>query len=503
MLRYILLGTIAYTGMAFIVPDQALAQDTEQTDQSEEDWRKSQRKRKSNDDFDPITNPQGLGTGISLPPLEPIDTLPEDSRRHLQRQRAKVIAEMEFGEDLEDVAFEPSEAAKQDPGLAAEEEEAWEVILTDLQGGPGGDQQGQGGPNKVAVAGQGGGAPSSVTRGGSSQSAADILAQLKGLQGSGNGRGATGDGASPAPQSTQQGGGQSTQAGDQQGQAQPPQSPGQQAGQPQSQTDGQTDGQSPQQNTPPPTGTQQDGQASEQSQQGNQPQAPESVTRGGSTGSVADILSGIRGDQSGSGSDGQAQQGDGSSAQQGEQGQQSQSQSNGQSPQQNTPPPTGTQQDGQASEQSQQGNQPQAPESVTRGGSTGSVADILSGIRGDQSGSGSDGQAQQGDGSSAQQGEQGQQSQSQSNGQGQSASQSEGQDQGNGQDGSDAGDGAEDGGQKGAANNRQPFTPTVDPLNIPDRPSTVGKGDGSKSSASEYLKVLTGDQEPEPEDTDN
>ena len=416
MLRYILLGTIAYTGMAFIVPDQALAQDTEQTDQSEEDWRKSQRKRKSNDDFDPITNPQGLGTGISLPPLEPIDTLPEDSRRHLQRQRAKVIAEMEFGEDLEDVAFEPSEAAKQDPGLAAEEEEAWEVILTDLQGGPGGDQQGQGGPNKVAVAGQGGGAPSSVTRGGSSQSAADILAQLKGLQGSGNGRGATGDGASPAPQSTQQGGGQSTQAGDQQGQAQPPQSPGQQAGQPQSQTDGQTDGQSPQQNTPPPTGTQQDGQASEQSQQGNQPQAPESVTRGGSTGSVADILSGIRGDQSGSGSDGQAQQGDGSSAQQGEQGQQSQSQSNGQ---------------------------------------------------------------------------------------GQSASQSEGQDQGNGQDGSDAGDGAEDGGQKGAANNRQPFTPTVDPLNIPDRPSTVGKGDGSKSSASEYLKVLTGDQEPEPEDTDN
>ena len=182
MIRYILLGAVAYTSMAFISPMPAIAQDTDQTDQSEEDWRKSQRKRTSNDDFDPIINPGGLGTGISLPPLEPIDTLPEESRRHLQRQRAKVIAELEFGEEPGDVPFEPSEAAKSDPSLAAEEEEAWEVILTDLQGSGGGEQQGEGGPNKVAVAGRGGGSSNSVTRGGSAQSASDILAQLKGLQ---------------------------------------------------------------------------------------------------------------------------------------------------------------------------------------------------------------------------------------------------------------------------------------------------------------------------------
>ena len=124
MLKYLLLGSIALTGVAFATPAVAWAQDTQQTDEQEEDWRNSQRKRRSNDDFDPITNPQGLGSGAPLPPLEPIDTLPEDSRRHLQRQRAKVIAEMEFGEEVGDIPYEPSEEAKNDPNLAAEEEEA-------------------------------------------------------------------------------------------------------------------------------------------------------------------------------------------------------------------------------------------------------------------------------------------------------------------------------------------------------------------------------------------
>lgn len=205
MFRYILLGTIAFAGLACLDPLPALAQDTGQTDQSEEDWRKSQRKRKTDiGDFDPISNPGGIGSGINLPPLDPIDTLPEESQRHLRRQRAKVIAEMEFGETPGDVPFEPSEAAKDDPNLAAEEEEAWEVILTDLQGGSGGgDQSGEGGPNKVAVAGQGGADSRSVTRGGSAQSVSDILAQLKGLQ-AGNGRAASsGDGLRTQPQSTQ------------------------------------------------------------------------------------------------------------------------------------------------------------------------------------------------------------------------------------------------------------------------------------------------------------
>jgi len=341
MLRYILLGTIAYTGMAFVAPNPAYAQETEQTDQSEDDWRNSRRKRKTDDDFDPITNPGGLGSGINLPPLEPIDTLPEESRRHIQRQRAKVIAEMEFGDDVSDIPYEPSEEAKQDPNLAAEEEEAWEVILTDLQGSGGGDQQGEGGPNKVAVAGRGGGGTSSVTRGGSAQSASDILNQLKGLQ-AGNGRSAgSGSGSADTPQSTQAGGG-SQQAGTQGG------------------------GQAP--------------STSDQSQgQGQQ-----------------------QGDQTG-------QQG----------------------------------QDGQADGQTD----------------------------------GQDGTGQ---------------------------SQATGQDQG--QDGADSGasgDGA-DNGQDGAdANSRSPHTPTVDPLNLPERPSTLGNGDGATSSASDYLKGVIGGQATETPETGN
>lgn len=192
------------TGLIFAVPGAAYAQDTDQTDASEEDWRNSRRKAKTNDGFDPILNPNSVGAGGVLPPLEPIDTLPEDSRRHLQRQRAKIIAELELGEAPGDIPLEPSEAAKSDPQLAADEEEAWEVILTDLQGSSGSGAEGPGGPNKVAVAGRGGGSDRSLTRGGSSQSAAEILAALKGRQSGGGGG---------APAQGPVGNGQSQQAG--------------------------------------------------------------------------------------------------------------------------------------------------------------------------------------------------------------------------------------------------------------------------------------------------
>ena len=189
----LLLGAAFSMGLGGISFAQTSNPDTNQTDQSEEDWRKSQKKDTS-DPSDPFKNILNTGIGTNLPPLREIDTLPEDSRRHLMRQRAKVIAEMEIGQDMKDAdtPYTPSEAAKSDPELAAEEEAAWEVIVTDMKGtGGGGDAPDAGtGPNKVAVTGSGGSAPSSPIRGGSAQSAAEIMAKLKGMQ-AGGGQGGT------------------------------------------------------------------------------------------------------------------------------------------------------------------------------------------------------------------------------------------------------------------------------------------------------------------------
>ncbi|MEM9669179.1 MAG: hypothetical protein AAF950_09670 [Pseudomonadota bacterium] len=193
------------TGPAWAQDQTASSQaGTDQSDRDEEDWRRSQRKRTRDGDIESILNPSATGVGGNLPPLRTIDTLPEESRRHLQRQRAKVIGEVEFGEEIPE--YEPSDAAKSDPQLAADEQEAWEVILTDLQGsGGGGDETGEGGPNNVAVAGVGGSAPTSVTRGGSTQSASDILAQLKGLKEAGVTPGGSGP-ASSTPDGSEGGG---------------------------------------------------------------------------------------------------------------------------------------------------------------------------------------------------------------------------------------------------------------------------------------------------------
>ncbi len=161
---------------------------TSQTDRSEAAWRKSKKKHVVKDPFSHTPNTASSGVGAPLPPLSAMQRLPEESRRHLKRQRAKVIASMKFGKDGQpelgkNAAYQPSEAAKNDPALAADEEEAWQVILTDLQGGSGkGGQTAPGGPHKVAVAGRGGDKTAPVLRGGSAQSAAEIMARLKGLK---------------------------------------------------------------------------------------------------------------------------------------------------------------------------------------------------------------------------------------------------------------------------------------------------------------------------------
>ena len=168
-------------------PSETASPATSQTDASEDAWRKSKKKRTISDPFSRTPNRSSTGVGMNLPPLSAMERLPEESRRHLQRQRARVIASMKFGKDGKPLPdknqqYQPSEAAKKDPALAKDEEEAWQVILTDLQGGGKGGAHAPGGPNKVTVAGRGGGQTGSVLRGGSAQSAAEIMARLKGLK---------------------------------------------------------------------------------------------------------------------------------------------------------------------------------------------------------------------------------------------------------------------------------------------------------------------------------
>ncbi|MEP3889800.1 MAG: hypothetical protein ABJN69_04985 [Hellea sp.] len=188
---------------------EASAQVTDQTDQSEEDWRKSKKKRDTSDIFEDILNRRSTGQGNGTYPQNPIDNLPEESRRHLMKERAKVIAESDPG-TTPDAPYSPSEAAKTDPELAEQEKEAWTVIMTDMKGGSSSGQGQPGtGPNKIAIAGQGSGQGggqgdsqrnSSVMRGGSSQSVADIMAQIKGLKSAGGGMGGSIPTGSPSRQ---------------------------------------------------------------------------------------------------------------------------------------------------------------------------------------------------------------------------------------------------------------------------------------------------------------
>ena len=211
------------SGQAFAQSAPNTDTDTRQTDQSEEDWRKSQKKRgaSTEDILDIIKNTRGSGVGNGRG-YSPIDALPEESRRHLMKERAKRLAQAGPNEAV-DVSYAPSEAAKSDPNLEADEKAAWEKMSRGMNGvtdsaqtsgsqnGQGQGSQGQGEQNQRSE-GQGGsgqspqsgqaGQPSggasgqngasdgssgqsqtspSVMRGGSAASVSDIMARIKGL----------------------------------------------------------------------------------------------------------------------------------------------------------------------------------------------------------------------------------------------------------------------------------------------------------------------------------
>ena len=89
MIRPILLA-LMFSGSVFALSGTAYAQtspDTRQTDQSEEDWRKSQKKggTSSEDILDIIKNTRSSGVGNGRG-YSPIDALPEESRRHLMKE---------------------------------------------------------------------------------------------------------------------------------------------------------------------------------------------------------------------------------------------------------------------------------------------------------------------------------------------------------------------------------------------------------------------------------
>jgi len=243
----------------FWVNQDANAQITEQTDRSEDDWRKSKKKRGSSDIFEGITNTRKDGQGWGSGPVDPIDSLPAESRRHLMKERAKAIAMSDPGQPVT-APYKPSDDAASDPGLAAQEKEAWDDLLEDMNDSMGQGQSDQSGQNGTGDSSQqqndqqssgqqssnqsgqsssqdmaqGGGSSSSQSpngplRGGSSQSVSDILAQIKGLK-SGGTRGSSaemgtgsqsGDSSAQKAQSMQgeSSQGQSTQVQAGQGQA--------------------------------------------------------------------------------------------------------------------------------------------------------------------------------------------------------------------------------------------------------------------------------------------
>lgn len=218
MIRSVFASLMLGASFFVLAPSAAYAQTTEQTDKSEEDWRKSQKKRDASDILDDILNSRSIGQGSNQYPQNPMDALPDESRRHLMKERAKVIAESEPGQPI-NAPYSPSEAAKSDPELAEQEKEAWNEIVTDMKGG---DSQGQSdsangqtgtGNGGSVVSGSSNGTGSSdgqngqdtgqtpsAMRGGSSASVADIMAQIKGMKSGG------GSGSGEKPGQTQSGG---------------------------------------------------------------------------------------------------------------------------------------------------------------------------------------------------------------------------------------------------------------------------------------------------------
>jgi hypothetical protein len=196
----------------------AYAQVTDQTDQSEEDWRKSRKKSGTSDIYrTPNTGSTGVGAPvIDYEPVSPVERLPSESRRHLMKERAKAIAESDDG-DISDADYVPSDEAKSDEQLMRDEQEAWDVIVTDMQGS-GGEATSEDGPNKVAVVGENGATSTRGSRGGSTRTLQEIMDAIKsGQTGGGPASGAT-NGQSPDGQA--QGQNPSAPVADASGQAQ-------------------------------------------------------------------------------------------------------------------------------------------------------------------------------------------------------------------------------------------------------------------------------------------
>lgn len=186
MIMRTLIASLALSA-AMSVALPAYAQDTDQTDQSEEDWRKSRKKSGSSDIYRK-TNPNSTGSGapmVDYKPVSPVERLPSESRRHVMRERAKAIAESDDG-DISDVDYTPSDAAQSDEQLMRDEQEAWDTIVTDMKG-DGGTAKSEGGPNKVAVTGENGATAEKGSRGGSTKTLQEIMDAIKNGQSGKNG----------------------------------------------------------------------------------------------------------------------------------------------------------------------------------------------------------------------------------------------------------------------------------------------------------------------------
>ncbi|MEM7729707.1 MAG: hypothetical protein AAF311_10585 [Pseudomonadota bacterium] len=174
-------------------PQTRTAPSTDRTDQSEEDWRNS-RKKRSVGGIPRRPGPRigAGGGGVDYRPVTAVERLPEDSRRHLMRERAKAIAQSDTG-DLSDAAYEPSEAAQSDEALRRDEQQAWAELITPPGGSGGGGNaapnpsSGQpGGQDEDSEGGSPGGplpvglpSPDRQPRGGSARSLQDIMDSIK------------------------------------------------------------------------------------------------------------------------------------------------------------------------------------------------------------------------------------------------------------------------------------------------------------------------------------
>lgn len=197
MTKWVLISLLSASTLALATPvfSQTTQPQTDQTDQSEEDWRRSQRKSGTRDIYrTPNTSSDGFGRSIGeVEPLRKVDTLPRESRRHVMRERAKAIAESEDGM-LSEAEFEPSDAAQNDEDLARQEQEAWDELVADSQASTSGgtqsdsadatqtDQAGSSGSSQEGAQGdpQSQDQASAEPRGGSSRSLQEIMNSIKG-----------------------------------------------------------------------------------------------------------------------------------------------------------------------------------------------------------------------------------------------------------------------------------------------------------------------------------